>query len=91
MPDLANVDSKWQMAYVLKKLESRLEPGALDLLLAIVDVLNGSAPLEALRAFPCWRDTPLEPLYTAWPTQASRSVSSAGVSSGAPLCRREVE
>lgn len=80
LPDLANVDSQWQMALVLKRLEHRLEPDARDLLLAIVDVLNGAAPLEALRALPHWRDTPLEPLSTPWPAPGSRSISSTGVS-----------
>jgi pup-ligase protein/tetratricopeptide repeat protein len=84
MPDLANVDSKWQMAFVLKRFEPRLEPEAHDLVLAIVDVLNGGSPLETLRAFPCWRDTPLEPLSTPWPAPGSRSLPSVRISHRVP-------
>jgi hypothetical protein len=67
LPDLANVDSHWQMTFVLERVALTLRPDYLELLAAIVDVLNGSRPVGALSSFTTFRDAPAQPLDTLWP------------------------
>jgi hypothetical protein len=67
LPDLANVDSYWQMTFVLERFALTLRPDHLELLAAIVDVLNGSRAIGALTSSTTFRDAPAQPLDTLWP------------------------
>ncbi len=58
---------EWAMEPVLEQLKLKGAPLDFELLSTLISVLNNSAKLPTLDAFPAWRDQPLIPLDAPWP------------------------
>jgi hypothetical protein len=65
--NVADVDSHWQMAPVLRLLRPSLGVEEHDLLQAAVRVVNRSGRLDEMEQYPSWRAADPQPLSQAWP------------------------
>jgi hypothetical protein len=65
--NVADVDSHWQMAPVLRLLRPSLGVQEHDLLQAAVRVVNRSGRLDEMEQYPSWRAADPQPLSQAWP------------------------
>ena len=66
LPCLGGIDLRWDVADVVGTLRERLAHDEVELLSALVDVLNDRSPLNELNRFAQWARQPGVPLEMPW-------------------------
>lgn len=66
LPCLGGIDLRWDVADVVSTLRERLAHDEVELLSALVDVLNDRSPLNELNRFAQWARQPGVPLEMPW-------------------------